>query len=188
MIDSLSQWCQTESCDERCELSCPLTICLDLQSPTSLSRAGGEPAVWHCRENSSLSRWAESKMLKKLIGMYLTALDIMKTPDTGTEPPCVPPSLLGLPVSHSVRFSPTDLVTVLVPGLGRARHPERPGQHHLATSEHAAPALIMALGQMLPFIAKLVLFCLHSSTWSRPWSRNVSFLPASPSIFQGWLP
>ena len=104
------------------------------------------------------------------------------------SPPVSPPSLLGLPVSHSVRFSPTDLVTVLDPGLGRARHPERPGQHHLATSEHAAPALIMALGQMLPFIAKLVLFCLHSSTWSRSWSRNVSFLPASPSIFQGWLP
>ena len=38
-------------------------------------------------------------------------------------PPCVPPSLLGLPVSHSVRFSPTDLVTVLVPGLETSGKP-----------------------------------------------------------------
>ena len=48
--------------------------------------------------------------------MYLTELDMRRPPDT--EAPCVPPSLLGLPVSHSVRFSPTDLVTVCpVPGL-----------------------------------------------------------------------
>ena len=54
--------------------------------------------------------------------MYLTELDIRRPP--GTETPCVPPvSLLGLPVSHSVRFSPTDLVTVLAPGLETSGKP-----------------------------------------------------------------
>lgn len=53
--------------------------------------------------------------------MYLTELDMRRTPDTMA--PCVPPSLLGLPVSHSVSFSPTDLVTVLVPELETSGKP-----------------------------------------------------------------